>query len=140
MNKFKVGDAVQLVHNCVVTEVGVDSVKVHDNEKGLDFYINGGKLLDTLGRADSSPGITQVKLTKTEIVEKLLSTHGRIFTVKFEKQSGETRTLRGYLAKAEPLLGRSYCVDVDVKEEHRLRLVDHRTISDLTFEGTHYYV
>ncbi len=132
------GDAVQLVYNCVVTEINGDSIRVHDNEKNMDFYINGAKLISTLGRANEFTS-TQ-KVSKTEIVEKLLTSHGKILSVEFEKQSGERRVLRGYLAKAEPLLGRSYCVDIDVVEDNKLRLVDHRTIHWLICDNVKYYV
>lgn len=138
MNNYKKNDVVQLVHNVHVLGANYQELHVKDAERNLEFYIKGDKLIETLKAADHYS--QKVKLTKTEIVETLLSTHGGIFTVCFDKQGGEKRTLRGYLAKTEPLLGRSYCVDIDVKEENKLRLVDHRTIHYLIFNNSYYYV
>lgn len=138
MIKIKNGDVVQLVYNVVVKDVQGNTIHVTDCEKNIDFCIIGQTLRDSLRSADSHEN--REKLTKTEIVERLLSTHGGVFTVEFDKQDGTKRKLRGYLAKAEPLLGRSYCVDLDVPESTKLRLVDHRTIHSLVFDGVYYYV
>lgn len=135
---FKRNDAIQITYNAIVQEVGTDFLKVKDVEKELEFYIRGNSLLNTTLSADFSS--SSKKLNKTEIVEVLLNSHGKIFKVEFEKQDGSTRVLRGYLAKSEPLLGRSYCVDLDVTDKNKLRLVDHRTIHSLILEGVKYYV
>lgn len=135
---FKQNDAVQITYNTIINEVGRDYLKVRDVEKNLEFYIRGESLLETVLSADFFS--SKEKLTKTEIAEKLLGSHGKIFKVEFEKQDGTKRTLRGYLAKTEPILGRSYCVDLDVTDKNKLRLVDHRTIHSLIIEGTFYYV
>jgi len=135
---MKKGDAVQLIYNCVITDITPGSIKVHDNEKDMDFFITGDKLISTLGKANEFS--TTQRVSKTEIVEKLLTSHGKILSVEFEKQNGANRILRGYLAKAEPLLGRSYCVDIDVTDSNKLRLVDHRTIVWLICDGVKYYV
>ena len=136
--QFKKNDAVQITYNTIVDEAGKDYLKVKDVEKNLEFYIRGESLLSTVLSADFFS--SKKKLTKTEIAEKLLGSHGKIFTVEFEKQDGTKRKLRGYLAKTEPVLGRSYCVDLDVTDKNKLRLVDHRTIHSLIIEGIFYYV
>lgn len=135
---FKKNDAVQITYNAIVNEVDSDCLKVRDVEKGLEFYIRGESLLKTTLSADFF--LSKEKVTKTEIAETLLNSHGKIFKVEFEKQDGEIRILRGYLAKTEPVLGRSYCVDLDVTDQNKLRLVDHRTIKSLIIQGIKYYV
>lgn len=135
---FKKNDAVQITYNTIISEVGSDYLKVRDVEKGIEFYIRGDSLLATTLSADFFS--RQEKLTKTELAEKLLNSHGKIFKVEFAKQDGGLRTLRGYLAKTEPVLGRSYCVDLDIEDKNKLRLVDHRTINYLIIEGVKYHV
>ena len=135
---MKPGDVVQLVYNVHVVSTRGDSIEVKDSEKNMTFQITGNSLLKTLTSADE--WTSHKKVTKTEMVEKFLSTHGGVFTVTFEKQDGELRKLRGYMTSSEPTMGRSYCVDLDVDSSNRLRLVDHRTIKELIFEGVKYTV
>lgn len=53
--------------------------------------------------------------------------------------AGEPRTLVGYLVHTEPKMGRSQVVDLEKPVgSHRLRLVDHRTITSLVLRNKKY--
>jgi len=53
--------------------------------------------------------------------------------------AGEERRLVGYLASTEPKMGRSTVVDLEVStDQHRLRLVDHRTLKELVLRNVRY--
>lgn len=138
MSKIKRGDAIQLVHNCEVITATPQYLTVMDKERNFQFDIQGEKLISEIS-SGSYFGETK-EVSKTEAAEILLRTHGRIFTVEFVKQDGKLRTLRGYLQGVEELLGRSYCVDIDVEGPHKTRLVDHRTILSIIFNGIKYVV
>lgn len=52
---------------------------------------------------------------------------------------GEERTLVGYLLSAEPKMGRSQVIDLEISEaKHRIRLVDHRTLNWLILKNVKY--
>lgn len=52
---------------------------------------------------------------------------------------GTERTLVGYLASTEPKMGRSTVVDLLISpDQHQLRLVDHRTITELILQNVRY--
>lgn len=135
---MKIGDTVQLIYNCEVIGIGPAYLKVVDKERNITFDINGDSLIESLNNADTF--VRSEELTKTEIAQKLVETHGQIFTVKFTKQDGGARMLKGYLTKIEPLLGRCYCIDLYAEGPTKLRLVDNRTISELIFNGVRYFV
>lgn len=53
---------------------------------------------------------------------------------------GEERALVGYLKTAEPKMGRSLVVDLEVSgSQHNLRMVDHRTIKSLILKNVRYH-
>ena len=56
-----------------------------------------------------------------------------------ELLAGEQRTLIGYLVHTEPKMGRSQVVDLEKPtNSHRLRLVDHRTVTSLVLRNKKY--
>lgn len=116
----------------------------------------------------------EVRLTRSELAERLTAVGDTCFTVRFRKQvseravaarlavlaadpasisdeaacrrlakellEGEERVLVGYLVDAQPRLGRSMVIDLDVEAgEHAIRMVDHRTISELITRNVRYF-
>jgi len=56
-----------------------------------------------------------------------------------ELLTGEERTLIGYLLNAEPKLGRSMVIDLQVPAgKHNIRMIDHRTIQSLILKNVRY--
>lgn len=135
---FKVGDVVQLVYNCEVKQVGKDSLIVYDKERKMSIELKGHDLINST-KNGSFYSLTK-KVSMTEAAEILIGSHGVIFTVEFIKQNSEARTLRGYLVGIDGQFGRSKCVDLDVEEEYKIRLVDHRTIQSIIIGGVKYIV
>lgn len=135
---MKKGDIIQVIHNCEVEEVNGNTIKAYDKERKLHLSLEGSELARYV-KNGSEYNLTK-KVTKTEIADLLIHSHGVVFTVEYIKQDNEHRTLRGYLTGVDGQLGRSYCVDLDVLEENKTRLVDHRTIKSLILKGTKYYV
>jgi hypothetical protein len=102
------------------------------------FHVRGHNLIEGGSSADQFEH--EEKVSKTRAAELLVNSHNKPFTVCFTKQTGEDRVLRGRLIAAEPLLGRSHVEDLDVRDGHRIRLVDHRTIKWLVVDGLKYVV
>lgn len=114
---------------------------------------------------------TEVKVTRSEMVQKLMEAKDTCFTVTFRKQlngkrllelvdtyleddeppskriktcnnilkDGEERVMTGFIAVAEPCMGRTSVVDLNVPQgQHALRLVDHRTVEELILKRVKY--
>lgn len=135
-SEIKPGDIIQLTHNCEVASVQPGVLHVKDKERGINFKIEGAPLISST-KSGSFFNVTK-KVTKTELAELLTKSHGAPLTVQYTKQDGEPRTLRGYWVGIDDQMGRSYCVDLDVTEEHKTRLVDHRTIQSLILNNVQY--
>ena len=113
-------------------------LSVTDVDTGESFEVSGKPLIDAAFSADDFSSTE--KVTQTQIAEKLVHSFNRPLTVNFTKKDGSPRTLRGRLLSSEQLLGRSYVEDLDTSDDHKTRLVDHRTISRLVVEGVEYVV
>lgn len=139
-DKVKNDDLMSITHYVKVKRQSNGEVlDVAGLDQGVDsFQIRGRVLIENMQSADQYQETQTV--TKTKAAEILVSAYGRPFTVYYEKQDGEKRILRGRLIQPEPLLGRSMCEDLDIKDGHRLRLVDHRTIIYLILGGIKYEV
>lgn len=114
-------------------------VKVRNLDSGQEYQILGKELVEV---ALSGDQFTKTeKVSQTRAAEILLASKNMPFTVRFEKQDGTERTLRGRLVSAEPLLGRSRVEDLDLPQgKDRMRLVDHRTLISITVGGVCYEV
>jgi len=154
MSKIKVGDLVLAKAYVKVSEVRINSKDPNKSEILVDsvdrdqkFLIIGDELINELDSADSF--VKEEKTTLTKIAEIMSTSYSTPFTVCFNKKitvkeqkegkkEGKERTLRGRLVTPEPLLGRSKVEDLDVEEEYKMRLVDHRTINWLIVNGIKY--
>jgi hypothetical protein len=115
-------------YSCDLVATNVDT--------GVKFNVNGNKMIDESLNADQFDEVE--KVTKTQLAEKLIQSINAPITVVFTKQSGQKRTMRGRLVSSEDVLGRSYVEDLDVKDDNRLRQVDHRTLESLIVRGVKY--
>jgi len=121
-----------------------DAYSVRQTElvvEGLDgdtFKVTGDSLIENASSADQY--LKTKKVNKTEAAEILIASHNRPFTVCFTKADGSQRVLRGRLLRHEPLMGRSYVEDLEIKSGHPLRQVDHRNIVYLIVNGIKYTV
>lgn len=114
------------------------TIRCTNLDNGNQFDINGEALIETGKSADQY--YANETVSKMKAAEILLSAKDDPFTVKFVKADGKVRTLRGRLASAEPLLGRSMVIDLDIDSDNQLRQVDHRTIKSLILRGVQYTV
>jgi hypothetical protein len=88
----------------------------------FDKKISQKDIVETLQALDSVP-------TKKTDLNKLAKS----------MLAGSERRMVGYLASTEPKMGRSTVVDLEVPAtEHRLRLVDHRTVKELILRNVRY--
>jgi hypothetical protein len=139
-SSVKVGDLMAFTYYAKVDSVGLGGTKlvITDLDSGMDkITVEGRELVENSLSADFFE--EEVKVTKTEAAEILVSSYGRPFTVCFEKTDGTERILRGRLVMPEPLLGRSKVEDLEQTKD-RMRLVDHRTIRWLTVDGVKHVV
>lgn len=136
--KVKVGDLVNTTEYLKVEEVNQDGLVVKNLHNDVKFRIKGKELIDELRSADSFDKTE--KVTKTELAERMMKCYNVVFTVSFDKANGIERVLRGRLMSHEPLMGRSYCEDLDIDgtPDKRLRQVDHRTLNYLIVNNVKY--
>ena len=138
-SKINVGDIMSFVYYTKVKSVNGDTVIVCDlDDDNKEISISGKELLEKSFSADQFE--KEENVSKTRAAEILVHSANKPLTVNFLKSDGEERTLRGRLVKPEPLLGRSMVEDLDLKSDHRLRQVDHRTIRYLIVDGIRYNV
>lgn len=136
---MKKNDIVSYTSYSKITEVGTNNISVVDLNNLTNYAIHGKELIAQLVSADDFKIIE--KCTKTELAEKLANVGSYPFTVVFEKQNGESRTLRGLMLKVENGLGRSNVIDLDLPytdKANRMRQVDHRTLQSLIVDSVKY--
>jgi hypothetical protein len=137
----KVGDLMASINYVRVKQVnnGGQELVTEDLLNGFQsLTITGKDLVESCLSANQFQ--KEMKITKTQAAELLISSYNRPFTVVFEKQDGTERTLRGRLIRPEPLLGRSMVEDMETTDKNKERLVDHRTIKSLIVDGIKYVV
>jgi len=150
----KIGDIMGIMYYVKVKDTDVDrndsvrsdklyaessSITTVDLDRDMSpIVVRGKSLIEGCLSADQF--YEEMKSTKTQIAEILVTSYNRPFSVCFEKQGGEKRIIRGRLIQAEPLLGRSMVEDLDITKGNKLRQVDHRTIEWLIVDGVKYKV
>lgn len=135
-NKLRTGNLLSTTYYLRINRVTADGVEVTD-QWGNSFTVKGKSLIENTMNSANQFSTTQ-KVTKTEMAEKLENAGDSVFTVEFEKQDGTTRVLTGHLLGAEPKMGRTQVIDLEVITGNPSRLVDNRTISSLILKGTKY--
>lgn len=140
-NKVKLGDLMGVVYFVKVESIPVPGehivVKDLDQDQG-EINVRGSSLIKNSFSADQYEEV--VKLNQTEVLEIFVTCYNRPFTVVFDKDNGEERTLRGRLISPDNLRGRSKVEDLDQPANKRIRLVDHRTVKSLVVNGVKYEV
>lgn len=135
---MKKGTVLALLKYARVKEVLSDgTVFVEDLDDGLEFGLRGKDLLGSVFSADA---VEQEKeVSRTKLVQVLTEAGDKPFTVTFVKSDGSERTLVGRYAGTETIFGRSNVIDLEIPaDQHRLRQVDHRTITSIIFDGVRY--
>lgn len=134
------GDLMAFTYYGKIDDAMGEHLRVTDLMDGKAFYVNGTDLIEASYSADRYE--EEVKVTKTEMATILMKSYHIPFTVVFEKQNGEERTLRGILIEPEPVMGRSKVEDLDIigGKQNRFRLVDHRSLISLIVGGKKYVI
>lgn len=141
---MKSGDTIAVLTYAKVVDVkktrnGEPHVVVEDLNNGGQLNFAGQDFLDTVFSANDFE--EEEDVSKTELAQILQRVGDKPFTVNFDKQDGENRTLVGRLLNANNVFGRSDVIDLTKDpDEHRMRQVDHRTLHWLIFDGTKYSV
>ena len=139
--KVKRGDLMAIVYFVKVD--GIPDPGEHlvvsdlDQDQGA-INVRGNSLIRNSFSADQFEEV--VKANQTEVLQVLVKAYNRPFTVVFDKEDGEERTLRGRLLSTDDLRGRSQVEDLDQPAGKRFRLVDHRTVKSLIVDGIKYEV
>jgi hypothetical protein len=141
---MKKGHIVSYTSYCKVESIGTnyfdkDTLNLKDLNNENTYQMKGKALIDQLVSADEYE--KEEKCTKTQLAEKFALVGSHPFTVVFEKQNGDLRTLRGIMLKVENGLGRSNVIDLDLPisdKAKRMRQVDHRTLKSLIVNGVKY--
>jgi hypothetical protein len=138
--KVKAGDLMAIVQYVQVTQVrnNGETLFVNDLNSSLkDIRIQGAELVQECLSADQYA--EEKKVTMTNLAEVLISSFNRPLTVCFIKTDNTERVLKGRFIATEPLMGRSHVEDLEIdRTQHRLRLVDHRTVQWLIVDGVKY--
>jgi len=132
------GDILAILYYVRVNDTnGSDRLNVTDLDHGHDFGVNGIELVETTRSADYFE--REEEITRTDMIGILMSAFDRPFTVNFDKQNGDNRTLRGRLIKPSTPDGYSHAEDLDIDaSENRYRMIDHRTLHWLVVDGVKY--
>lgn len=136
LDKLSGGDIIANVEYLTVKSKFAQRITVKNIDTGLQFDINGRDLIEAALHSSQFDKVE--KVTKTELAQKLTEAYNRPFTVVFDKSDGQERVLRGRLLSSEPLMGRSHVEDLDVQDQNKLRLVDHRTLKSLIVDNVKY--
>ena len=136
-NDIKAGEFISTTMYLQIVKKTKDGVMVK-NSQGQEFEVRGTNLLETTFKSASQCENTK-KVTRTELAEILVNLGDQVFTVNFDKQTGENRTLIGYKVSTENLMGRVNVIDLEVTG-HNLRQVDLRTIKSLIVNNVKYVV
>ena len=108
-------------------------------DDGTQFVVHGDTLIEA--SKSSEQFISTKRVSKSEAVEILASSHNKPFTVVFIKKDGSKRTLRGRLIGIDQKnLGYVDVEDLDKPVGQRFRLVDCRTIKSIIVDNVKYVV
>ena len=132
------GHLMAIVHFVKVKSKNYDGTILQLDNLGAgpkEFQVSGRALVEDMFSADVFE--EEKEVTSTEIIKLFISSFNRPFTINWDKEDGENRTLRGRYISHEDLKGRSYVEDFDAADG-RPRLVDHRTIHWFICEGVKY--
>lgn len=144
MKKIKEGDYISRISYMKVLGTNGSSTTV-ENEDSLVWQISN----DIVNKEciSASEYKEEKKVSRTELIDIFSKVGDTVFTVNFDKQSGENRTLIGYLIETENGFGRSNVIDLDIDKDisgsspkYRIRQVDHRTLNWLIVKGVKYKV
>ena len=164
--KIKVGDRFSETQYYICTEVQRERIQVR-NERGYEFGIGKEIVREGLFSANQFQDEQKVTRTElVEILEGAKDTIFTVNfqkQIKPEDMSkrlkqlagqkilasksaalakdllaGEERTLVGYMLDVEPKMGRSQVIDLEAEGDHRLRLVDHRTLNWIIIRNVKY--
>jgi hypothetical protein len=108
-----------------------EAIQILENAKDTVFTVNFNKLPDENSFAELLGKVSIADLNDPKKLKKLAK----------EAMKGEERTLVGHLVEAEPTMGRSSVIDLQIpKGSHNLRQVDHRTLNWIIFKNIKYVV
>jgi len=138
-NKIKVGEILSTTMYMEVLSKSRTGITVKDNQNRT-FEINGVDLINSTLQSSSQFDAKILKVTKTELAQRLTEIGDSVFTVHFIKQTGEPRTLIGYKLSSENLMGRINVIDLEIKTGHPIRQVDLREVKWLIYQGVKYVV
>ena len=132
--KIAADEYLSMITYVKVRKIEGSTLHVTNVKQGNDFQVQGRELVEK-ELSSAAQFETEEKLTATELAEKFTRCGDSVFTVTFTKADGTERTLIGHFLHTEPLLGRSYVIDLEVNAQ---RLVDHRTIKSLIVQNVKY--
>lgn len=140
INKTKKGEILSMTNYMTVQSVNPsDNSMMVKDLTGMEFKIGGKQLIESGKIQSASQFEKEVKVSRTELIEKFKGTNGTAITVNFDKVDGENRTMVCYYLSPEPELGRSYVKDLEDPKSFN-KQCDHRTLQWMIFNGVKYSV
>jgi hypothetical protein len=134
---IKPGEKLSTTMYMEVLNVTSTGINVKDSQ-GRTFEVRGKELIEKSFKSANQTSETK-KVTRTELAEMLTNLGDQVFTVNFDKQTGENRTLVGYKVSSENLMGRINVIDLE-KTGYNQRQVDLRTTKYAIINGVKYQV
>jgi hypothetical protein len=143
---IKTGDVLQITHyvrvNASKPKFGTPSLDITDLHTGESWTRTGEGIIKCLRSADQFVPGQEIKLSRTQLADVLLTAGDRPFTVVWKTKDGEERTLRGRHVSADNInQGYSGVEDLDIDRNEkggRFRQVDHRTVVAVVLDGHKY--
>jgi len=134
--EIKKGDFLSTTMYMEVLSKSATGLLVKDSNN-REFEIRGIELIEKSFKSASEVTKTE-KITRTALAEMLTSIGDQVFTVNFDKQTGENRTLVGYKLSSENLMGRINAIDLTIVSGHNQRQVDLRTVKYVIINSIKY--
>ena len=138
LNKLREGEKLSMTEYFTVEQImPQDGAILARNSAGSLINISGKEMIESRFNSNSQYN-EEIKAGKNEMAGKLQTAGDKVFTVCFEKQDGSERILTGHLVSAEPNLGRTKVIDLNVGADDKskgIRQVDNRTIKWLVIDN-----
>tara|TARA_R110002074_G_scaffold402324_1_gene606956 strand:- start:12506 stop:12763 length:258 start_codon:yes stop_codon:yes gene_type:complete len=80
------------------------------------------------------------KISKSSAVSKMRASKGRFFTVVFEKQNGDKRTMNGNVKADRFMTDQGYVLVRESGSKKKIRSVNPRSIKSLTISGEQFTI
>lgn len=137
ITKLKKGSIISTTLYMTVNSVNVKNGEIIVTDQHGRQLVTKGKEFIEKAFTSADQFTSTMKVSRTELIEYMLSAKDDVFTASFVKQDGTNRTMIAHLIGEETKMGRSLVMDL---EEGGPKQIDHRTLNWVILNGVKYTV